>query len=55
MSVGANGEDAGRLVEQLGQFAEAGVQTMLGVLIGAEAVRPIDVMGRDVIPQVRKL
>ena len=55
MSVGANGEDAGRLVEQLGEFAEAGVQTMLGALIGGEAIRPIEVMGRDVIPQVRKL
>ncbi len=55
MSVGANGEDAGRLVEQLGEFAEAGVQTMLGALIGVEAIRPIEVMGRDVIPQVRKL
>lgn len=52
---GANGENASQLLDQLGQFAEAGVQTMIGALIGVENIRPIEAMGRDVIPAAAKL
>ncbi len=55
LNVGREGENAGQLVEQLGAFAEAGAQTVIGALIGVEHLRPIEVMGRDVIPQVEKL
>ena len=46
---------AGQLVDQLGQLAEAGVQTAIGALIGVENIKPIEAMGSDVIPQVAKL
>jgi F420-dependent oxidoreductase-like protein len=52
---GANGENAGQLLDQLGQFAEAGVQTVIGALIGVEDIKPIEAMGRDVIPAAAKL
>lgn len=55
LNVGQEGENAGQLVEQLGTFAEAGAQTVIGALIGVEHLRPIEVMGRDVIPQVAEL
>ncbi len=55
LNVGREGENAGQLVEQLGAFAEAGAQTVIGALIGVEHLRPIEVMGRDVIPQVAEL
>ena len=55
MNVGREGEASGQLVEQLGAFAEAGAQTVIGALIGVEHIAPIEVMGRDVIPQVEKL
>ena len=55
MNPGPNGENAGQLLEQLGQFAEAGVQTAIGMLMGAENIKPIEAMGRDVIPQAARL
>ncbi len=55
LNVGREGENTGQLVEQLGAFAEAGAQTVIGALIGVEHIAPIEVMGRDVIPQVAEL
>jgi F420-dependent oxidoreductase-like protein len=55
LNAGREGENAGQLVEQLGAFAEAGAQTVIGALIGVEHLSPIEVMGRDVIPQVAEL
>lgn len=55
LNVGREGENSGQLVEQLGAFAEAGAQTVIGALIGVEHIAPIEVMGRDVIPQVAEL
>ncbi len=52
MNVGKEGEAAGQLIEQLGALAEVGVQTVIGPLIGVEHISPIEVMGRDVIPNV---
>jgi F420-dependent oxidoreductase-like protein len=55
LDVGPDGEKAGAVVEQLGRLAEAGAQTALGACIGMENLRPLEVMGRDVIPEVAKL
>ncbi len=55
LNVGQEGENAAQLVEQLGAFSEAGAQTVIGALIGVEHLKPIEVMGRDVIPQVAEL
>ena len=55
MNVGRQGERAEELVEQLGAYAEAGVQGVLGSLMGVEDIRPIEVMGEKVIPAAAKL
>jgi F420-dependent oxidoreductase-like protein len=55
IDVGADGSEAGRVVQQLGTLAEAGVQTAIGALIRVEAIRPIEIVGRDVLPQVASL
>ena len=55
MNVGPDGSMSGQLVDQLGQLAEAGAQTAIGALVGVENIKPIEAMGKDVIPQVAKL
>jgi F420-dependent oxidoreductase-like protein len=55
MNPGANGENTGKVIETFGQLAEAGIQTVLGAVVGAENLTPLEVMGRDVIPQVSGL
>jgi hypothetical protein len=55
MNVGPDGSMAGQFVENLGRLAEAGVQTAIGALIGVENIKPIEAMGRDVIPQAARL
>jgi len=55
MNVVSDGSQADQLVDQLGRFAEAGAQAAMGALVGVENIKPIEVMGRDVIPQVAKL
>lgn len=54
-NVGPNGDDTGRLIEQLEEFADAGVQTVIGGLLGVENIKPLEAIGRDVIPQVAAL
>jgi len=55
MNVGPDGSLAGQFVEQLGRLAEVGVQAAIGALVGVENIKPIGIMGRDVIPQAAKL
>lgn len=55
LNVGPDGEMAGGLVEQFGQYAELGVNTVLGPVPNAENLAPLEAIGRDVIPQVSKL
>jgi F420-dependent oxidoreductase-like protein len=55
IDVGVDGSEAGRVVQQLGALAEAGVQTAVGALIRVEAIRPIEIVGRDVLPQIASL
>jgi alkanesulfonate monooxygenase SsuD/methylene tetrahydromethanopterin reductase-like flavin-dependent oxidoreductase (luciferase family) len=52
---GPNGENAGQVVEQLGRLAQAGAQTVIGAVAGAENLKPLEIMGRDVLPQVAGL
>ena len=54
MNPGSSGENTGQMVEQLGQFAEAGVQMAMGAVMGVENLTPLEAIGRDVIPQVAK-
>jgi alkanesulfonate monooxygenase SsuD/methylene tetrahydromethanopterin reductase-like flavin-dependent oxidoreductase (luciferase family) len=55
LNVGPNGELTGALVEQLGVLAEMGVQTAIGGMPQVQTLTPIEIVGRDVIPQVRGL
>jgi len=52
---GRDGANAGQVVEDLGRFAEIGVQTVIGALVGAEHISPIEAVGRDIIPQAARL
>jgi F420-dependent oxidoreductase-like protein len=49
------GTSPAQLVQRLGEFAEAGTQTMLGMVANVEAITPIETIGRDVIPQIKNL
>jgi len=55
MMPGPNGENTAQIVDQFGKLSEAGVQTVLGAVLGCENITPLEAMGRDVIPQVAKL
>ena len=55
MNPGPNGENAAQMLEQFAQFAEVGVQTVIGAVVGAENIKPLEAMGRDVIPAAAKL
>ncbi len=44
-----------QVVQTLGEYAEAGVQTVIGALLGVEQMTPIETVGRDVIPQIKNL
>lgn len=55
MNIGRDGSAAAQLVDQLGRYAEAGCQMVIGSLAAVDQIRPIEIMGRDVIPQVASL
>ncbi|MDP9341561.1 MAG: LLM class F420-dependent oxidoreductase [Actinomycetota bacterium] len=55
VDVGEDGERASRVVDQLGALAEAGAQTAIGALRGVHHITPIEIVGRDVIPQAAGL
>lgn len=53
--LGEGGKTADAVVQELGAYAEAGVQTVLGALVGMEHRTPFEVVGRDIIPQLAAL
>lgn len=55
IDVGPNGEKVGQVVDMLGPFAEVGVQTAIGYLFGVDSIKPIEAVGRDLLPQLAKL
>ncbi len=55
INVGPDGSLSGQTVDQLGRLAEVGVQAVLGALVGVENIKPLEAVGRDVIPQIEKL
>ncbi len=48
--VGANGEKAAQVTDQLGRLAEMGFQAAIGAVTGVWNVRPLEVIGSEVIP-----
>jgi F420-dependent oxidoreductase-like protein len=55
INVGAGGDSPAQVVQRLGEFAEAGTQTAIGMLAGVEQGSTIETVGRDIIPQIRNL
>jgi len=53
--VGENGENAGRIIDQLGALAEMGFQAAIGGVAKVWEVRPLEVIGGEVIPAVAGL
>jgi F420-dependent oxidoreductase-like protein len=53
--VGADGARAGELIGQLRWLAGMGVQTVIGAIPNVEQIRPIELVGRTVIPAIADL
>ncbi len=51
--VGEGGSKVGELVDQLRWLGGMGIETVFGYVVGAERMKPIEIMGREVIPAVR--
>jgi F420-dependent oxidoreductase-like protein len=50
--VGTNGENVGRIVDQLGALAERGIQTVIGGVQDVWKIKPLETIGEKVIPAV---
>ena len=53
--VGDRGEKAGQVIDQLGRLAELGFQAAIGAVANVWQVRPLEVIGAEVIPAVSSL
>jgi F420-dependent oxidoreductase-like protein len=53
--VGENGQNAGQITDQLGALAEMGFQAAIGAVARVWEVRPLEVIGGEVIPAVAGL
>jgi F420-dependent oxidoreductase-like protein len=53
--VGENGARVPELIEQLRKFADMGIQTVYGRVVGDHQITPIETMGREVLPAVASL
>jgi len=52
---GERGEKTGEMVDQLGQLAEMGFEVAIGAVANVWDVRPLEIIGSEVIPQVAGL
>ena len=53
--VGPRGEKVGELIGKLRWLASMGIQTVFGWVVGVEQIKPLEIMGREVIPAVAEL
>ncbi len=53
--VGPKGEKVGEMVDQLGQLAELGIQTVIGEVLNVGQITPLEIIGSEVIPAVGPL
>jgi len=53
--VGADGSNAGALLDQLRGLAGLGIQTVIGSVVDAHRITPLEVIGREVIPAIADL
>jgi hypothetical protein len=52
LDVGANGENTTQLLDQLRELHELGVQTVHGGVRDAPSLTQLQIIGRDVIPEI---
>ena len=55
LDVGENGEKSAEVVDQLGRLAEMGFEVAIGAVANVWDVRPLEIIGSEVIPQVAGL
>jgi F420-dependent oxidoreductase-like protein len=55
IDVGKDGANVGRELERLAGYAEAGADTVIGMLIDAHELRPLEYVARDLVPALAKL
>ena len=53
--VGPKGEQAGEVIDQLGQLSEMGIETVIGGVVNVDQITPLEVIGTEVIPAVAGL
>jgi alkanesulfonate monooxygenase SsuD/methylene tetrahydromethanopterin reductase-like flavin-dependent oxidoreductase (luciferase family) len=53
--VGENGEKVGELIGRLRWLGGMGIETVLGWVVNVDRIRPLEIMGREVIPAVAEL
>jgi F420-dependent oxidoreductase-like protein len=53
--VGEDGSRVDELVGQLRWLGSLGIETVFGYVVGAERIRPIEIMGREVIPAIAEV
>jgi hypothetical protein len=53
--VGERGERVPELLGQLRWLAGMGIETVLGWVVGVDRIRPLEIMGREVIPEAADL
>ena len=51
--VGEDGSGVATLVEQLRWLGSLGIETVFGYVVGAERIKPIEIIGREVIPAIQ--
>ena len=52
VTVGADGEVAGELTEELRRWAASGSQTAIGILSGSDPVRQVEIIGEKAVAEV---
>jgi hypothetical protein len=55
MDVGPGGERVGQVVDELGALAEVGIQTAIGAVRDVASIEPLQIIGSEVIPQIKDL
>ncbi len=50
-----NAGNAAGMIDTFGKLADVGIQTVMGAVANVETIEPLEIIGRDVIPQAAKL
>src|SRR5450759_5094345 len=53
--VGVNGSKVGEVIDKLRWLAGMGIQSVFGWVVGVDQIKPLEIMGREVIPIAAQL